>query len=357
MRRNWIAIGLVLAAPAAAQTFTSPKGYDTVEASGSHSHVLGAVDGLRWQQVDATLKGAGYQNLSSIAWRRDGVEADNTAWGARTFQQLSVVLAHATLGSMSNDFGANYKDAPVVVFTPKDVSAPDWTQKPAAAPAPFNLRLSFDRAWSYNGQDDFLWEVVSQRVIPMPATLRSYGFDYQPVSGTFTQTAHGAALGTGCLVTGQSSRFVLSVTVENQGARLRLRHSVNFGPRNAPVFTFLDGADANQTVPGLCAPLRALPTVVLPLGGSSPTGSAASAYVTVVPYDPAILGRDLYLQAAGADGGQAGLPFAVSQARRVTLPARPALPVVGRVHSWLVGSTRVTYGPWPGGVVAQFQHQ
>ncbi len=353
-----LAVCLVLHAVSAAlpaQTFTSPKGYDAVEAAGSHGHVLGSIPGLRWQQLDASLRGTPVANLQSIAFRRDATLATNVVYGPRTLGQLSVVLAHANLAAISTDFGANYEGAPTTVFGPKDVSAPDWSAKPAMAPAAFDLKLTFDQTWSYNGSDDLLWEVVVGTVAPLPTVLVNYPFDFQAQSGAFESKADGVAVGTGCLAKGQASRrFWLGTTVYNRAASLGLRAAVNFGPPAAAIYAFLDVANANLTVPGLCGVLRAYPTLVLPLGTASSGGSAGSVSLDGIPIVAGAIGGTFYMQAFAFDDSQSGFQVAVSQGERLTVPGAPALPTVGRVHGYPVFGGNAVAGPFAGGVIAQF---
>jgi hypothetical protein len=341
----------------AQQSFTSPRNMESVEGSGSHGYVLGAASGARWQQVDGTLRGAGFQNVQSIAFRRDGLLATNAAFGARVLQQVSVLMSHATLPAVRKDQSTNYKDTPVLVFTPRDVNAPDWSVRPAAGTAPFDLRLPFDTPWSYNGTDDLLWEVRIQDVAVAPTTVSSYPFDFVPGPGALQQTTYGVALGQGCLATGQTqNRFTLHASLANEMSRFRLRHSTNFAPGSAAVVTFVDFSDPNLTVPGLCAVLHALPTVLLDLGIGSTTGAVPSRYVEI-PYEPAAIGFSLYLQAVAADAGQGALPIAVSQGSRVTVPAPPSLPGVAHAVSHARPGGVLRYeAVAPGGIVARFEH-
>ena len=106
---------------------------------------------------------------------------------------------------------------------------------------------------------------------------------------------------------------------------------------------------------GLCAPLRALPSILLGLGTASSGGSVPAAFVERIPYDASVIGQNLYLQAAGLDDTQTGIQIALSQGERLTVPANPTLPGVGRVHAYSVLGARGTYGPWTGGVIAQFE--
>ena len=354
--RTWITASLLGVAVTAQQTFTSPANMATTEGSGSYGYVLGAASAVRWQQVDATLRGAGYQNIHSIAFRRDGVLATNAAFGPRVLQGLCVWMAHASLPAIRKEQDANYKDTPVLVFTPKDVNAPDWSTRPASGTAPFDLRLPLDTPWNYNGSDDLLWEVQIVDVSQAPGTVLSYPFDFTPGTGALQTATTGVSVGTGCLATGQTTnRFTLHGSIANERSRFRLRHSTNFAPPSGPVLTFLDFVDSNLGVAGLCAVLHALPTVVLDMGVASTTGGVPSSYVEI-PYEPAAIGFSLYLQAVAADAAQGTFGVAVSQGSRVTVPAAPALPGVAHAVSHARPGGLLRYAAVaPGGIIAQFE--
>jgi hypothetical protein len=347
---------LGLPALAAAQTFTSPSGYDSVEGAGRHAHVLASTTALSWQQIDSTTRSASARTLTSIAWRRDGTTATNAAFAARVVENLTVRLAHSSLAAISVDLDQNYKDTPAVVFGPRNVNAPDWRNQPAS-PAPFDFKLTFDTPWVYNGRDDLLWEVRADKVTPAPTALANYPFDFQPASGSFRTTLRGTSVGTGCTATGQTRSMVLATLMHNTSARFELQASFNFGPANAPAVLFLDVQDANLTVPGLCAAVRATPLVLLPLGAGSPTGAVASSWLRTLPYIPSLVGANLWLQAAALDTGRTGIRLALSQGKRQTLPATPAVPNVGRVYTYTTEGCTLTQEPQPGGVIAQFEYR
>lgn len=339
------------------QTQTSPKGYGSVEGNGSHGYVIAATDGLRYQQVDSTWRGTPVANLASLAFRRDGALATNTTYASRTLNQVSVVLSHATMSALSGNFAANYKGAATTVFTPKNVNAPDWSTKPATAPAPFDLKLTFDQQWSYNGTDDLLWEIQIGSVSTLAGPVTNYPLDYQSATGAYETVAYGAAIGTGCLAKGQTTRrFVLGTTVHDRAGSFGLRASANFGPPSTAFVAFLDVSDPNQTVPGLCAVVHALPTVMIPLGTSSSTGSVGSTRVDNIPFVAAAIGGSVYMQAFGLDNSQSTIQIAASQGERLTIPAVPSLPNVGRIYAYSTFGASPVQGPIPGGVIASFSY-
>lgn len=345
-------LAITVSTDAQTRTFTSPRGFDTTEASSHHSYVLASVDKLRFQQVDSSVRGlAG--SLTSIAWRRDGSMADNSAFGSRTLENVSIRLSHSLLNRISTSFDSNYIGAATTVFGPKNVNAPDWTRAPTSAPAPFDFKIVFDRPFAYDGVRDLLWEVRVDKVSSAPTALRNYPFDFAPLSGSLSTVSHGSTIGGGCRT--PNGRFVLAASAYNHGGSFRIRHVANFGPSRSAIVTFLDVADPNQSIPGLCATLRANPLVLLPLGASSSTGFAEAAFAAGLPHSNALVGANLFLQAVSLDASQPGIQIALSSAIRVTLPVNPTLPGAGYVHSYTTGGGTFTRGPWVGGIIARFE--
>ena len=338
-------------------TFTSPRGLDTTEGSSSHGYILGSKKALRWQQMDPTAVGNGVSNIRSIAWRRDAVTATNAAYSARTFTNMSVVMAHTLASAASTNYASNYVGSPTVVFTPKNVNAPDWSTKPAAGPSMFNHKVIFDTPWTYNGTDDLLWEVRLDDIAPVPTGFTNYPFDfnssgassavrrvYQYASTATNKTLFGINYGTGCTTNGSTtSRFLLASSMRNDftANTLALRHGASRAPANSSVVTLLGVVKLDQPFPGLCSNLYTNPATQLPMGTASSTGSIATQIVPV-PNNPNFYGAKLYMQAAALDTMQAGLPVAVSQGEEQIVPDNKP--------------STINSGPWTGGIVAQFEY-
>ncbi|MCA8956303.1 MAG: hypothetical protein KDC87_09515 [Planctomycetes bacterium] len=353
--RYTLACIALLCPVAVAQSFTSPKGFDTTEAGSAHGFSLASATDSIWQQIDSSLHGGGFTGIKSIAFRRDGALAANAAYVARTLKSLSVTMSHATLAAATGNLSGNYKGTPTTVFPAKDVSAPDWTAAPSSSPMPFSLSIPFATTWSYNGTDDLLWEVAIQAVQTAPTALVSYPFDFQRYSGAFQVVAGDAFIGQGCRVSGMARNFVLSVDAYNHGTKFRLRHSVNYGPASADIVSFVDAVDPNQSIPGLCAALHVNPLVWFPMGRSSTGGSVPGAFLDI-PYLASAVGQRFYMQAVGQDPTQSVIPLAVTQGVQVTVPIAPVLPAVGYVYSEASSGVRTYSGPWGGGIVARFEH-
>ena len=352
-------LALTICAPLAAQQyFTSPAGLVSTEGSSNHDYILFAKNKLRWQQLDSSSISSPYANVKSIAWRRDATAANDATWIARTVD-LTVVMSHAVgIGSSSTVFANNYKGAPTTVFTKKTVNLPDWTAKPATSPDAWTAIVPFDNMWSYNGVDNFLWEVQADNnsTVGSNNSGSDYGNDFQSGTGSFSTSNAGTIIGTGCISTGRTSQFTLSTSLYNHGSKFRMTASASNAPANASVIRHIDLANANLMVPGLCATVYALPTLSIPLGTSSATGSVSTVTIDNIKYNASWIGLKLYSQALALDAGQAGLPVSLSYGRENTFPADPALPAQARFYEYATSSGMTTSGPWTGGIVARFEY-
>jgi len=349
------AVGLAAQAP----TFTSPAGFATTEGATNHDYILASKIGLTFQQLDGTNRGNA-RVVKSIAWRRDGTGATNSAYTARTME-MEVVMADTTVAYVSTTHANNYKNPPSVVFTKKMVNAPDWTTPPATPPSPWNLKLVYDTPWVYLGVDDFLWELrVTQNSAVTGTTGLAYGFDFDYIGqagATFSTTATGVANGTGCLSTGMTAAYKLSGSLYTHPNRLRLALSATGAPATTPVSVFLDGVDSNLSITGLCGVLHAVPTATFDLGTSTATGSVATKTFDNLPYNSSYTGVVLHMQAVSIDAGQSGYPVTVSNGLKFTIAAPPTnLGTIARVYSYLSGATTTVPSQWTGGLITQFEY-
>ena len=168
----------------------------------------------------------------------------------------------------------------------------------------------------------------------------------------------GTTVGTACTSTGQSSSIYFSFTFYNHGTKFRLyRYGYRF-PNNAPVFLNVDSKNSNLSIPGLCAPLVAMPLISFPLGNTTATGYLPSPnYVDNIPHDPYLAGVTLYFQLMALDAGRpAGFPVVLSQGKSVKVPASPVPTQVTRYYHYKNSPTTstVTGGPWYGGIITRF---
>jgi len=334
-----------------AQGFTSPAGYLTTEGSSNHDYILFKYDDMRWQQLDDTSLNQPATNVQRISWRRDGTSGADPAWTARTID-IEVVLSHSVpAGSISERFPANYTGNTATVFASRPVNLPDWTQPPAATPAPWDLVLQLDTPWPYAGTSPYLWEVRVRN----NQSASDYGNDFQSISGTTGTSNSGTLLGTGCTATGQTSSMALSSTIKNQVTRFRIAYNLTNGPITQPAYVNLDLSNANLTVPGLCTTVFATPLIPIPLGTTDASGDVQGFSIENIAFNPALVGVQLYSQAIALDPGQPGIPVALSNGRLNTIPSTPANPASvtrGYAYRLSTGSMR-SPSVWTGGIVTR----
>src|SRR5690606_21434314 len=323
--------------------FTSPAGYLTTEGSSNHDYILFKYTDLRWQQLDATNLGQPAM-IQRISWRRDGTSAFNAAWTARTLD-IAVYLADSVLPAAISDNSA------VNVFVGRPVHLPVWTQPPPQVAAPWDFQIQLDQPWVYTGLAPFLWELQ----ITNNTTGADYGNDFQSTSGSTGTSTSGTTIGTGCVATGQTAAMSLAGTVVNQFVRFRASYTVTRAPANAPALLFLDLAQTNVQLPGLCGTAYVMPTIQIPLGTANASGAVPVFQIDDIPSQGAV-GLVLYSQSAAIDMGQPGLPVTLSNARSHTFPAASGTPnPVTRVYGYrLPAGTMRAPSTWTGGIVTRF---
>lgn len=355
MIRTTLVIALV--AGAATAQFTSPKGFLTTEGATNHNYMLFSKGEMRWQAIDRSHLGGGTKVMRELAWRRDGAGATNAAYTARTMGNFEVNLALSDWDTLQvTNLDNNIKTGTLTqVVKPRTLNAVDVTMQPPATPAPWTTVVKFDVPFVYMGTDPFLWEVkYTSNTI---TTSVDYSFDFHYVGTTQSVSTTGTAIGTGCTSTGQSSPVTHSMTFYNHASKFRITRAVSNLPANVPAFMYIDGVDSNLTVPGLCAVLHVLPTIIVPLGTTDATGALPSATIDNIPYIASIVGQDLFFQYWGLDLGQAGFPLSLSGATKITVPSDATVYRLTRFYHYkLPGSTSlITSGPWNGGIVTRFQ--
>ncbi|MBI5853572.1 MAG: hypothetical protein HZB39_21395 [Planctomycetes bacterium] len=342
---------ILLSSVLAAQGFTSPAGYTTVEGSSNHDYILFRYNDLRWQQLDATSVGQAPTLIQRISWRRDGTTGADPTWIARTIDIGAVLSNSVVPGAISEGYAANYSGTPTNVFISRPVNLPDWTAN-LGSPAPFNLSLPLDLPWVYAGLEPFLWELN----VTNNTSASDYGNDFQSITGSTATSTAGTSLGTGCIATGQTAAMSLAGTLKNQVTRFRLAYTVTRAPASTPVFMNIDFVNSNLPVPGLCANVIAVPTISFGVGISDIAGAVPELALENIPYSAALIGTALYSQALAPDFGQPVLPFALSNGRSHVFPNPAATPAtVTRVYGYRL-ATGAMRAPsvWTGGIVTLF---
>lgn len=291
----------LLAAAASAQVLpvTSPKGLDMIE--GNMSFNFGS--NRRMMGIDNTQL-ASVLVINGFALRRDGTGVSSNVAGT---MNLEINLGVADFGRMSAEFDKNYvNNSKTLAHSLKPVNYPAWNMS-AGAPAPFDLIVTLDQAFIYTGQLAIVWDISY-------SSLTSSGHQIDRNFGSLSSRA-GIAFGTGCASTG-TGLFAHKITTWDMGAPLgpyglSLQISTANAPANANVLMHLGVAPQNIPLPGLCAPVLALPDLAIPLGAASSAGLINDIYLQV-PYDPAIELGSFVTQLAALDPGQVGIPVSLS---------------------------------------------
>ncbi|MEM7199559.1 MAG: hypothetical protein AAF628_04795 [Planctomycetota bacterium] len=360
-----IRLGLITAAltpTLAAQPWlgTSPRGFEFIEGFSVSDNVLASEPTLRYQQIDATNDDP-MGPISSIGFRRDGQALANPDAIARMVE-VELTMAEGDVWAFSLVFDGNRQANDAVVVNRKMVSFPDWTQVPPSLPAPVDLTIAFDQAWSYSGREvscrDLIWEM---KVFSNSAAGMDYPFDLEyvgPPGASFGQTpppreSMGVELNTGCQVPGAPGPFRLQETMRNDRTMFEIESIALDGVPGQPVTLFMSTFDAALPLPQLCTTLHALPDVIVPNGIMSP-GRVVRTFIRPLPYNKSFIGVDLYLQAITPDASQSGLPFALSGAQRLTVPADPDRPTAGRIWGTSTSGFFAAFGPAEGGVIVHF---
>ena len=314
---------LLLAAAAAAQTETSPKGYLTTEAGGQHGNLLGYSSYHAFAvQIDGTLAGSGGRSIKRLHLRRDGALPANADYVARTLG-IEVRVAH---GDWSKVTSANsvqvaglLKGSWTTAFTLKSVSLPALTAAPATQPAPWAITLTLDAPFSFNGTDAL---ALGLRADPSAA---SQGKQYPIDLVQQTAYAPGATtkLGTGCIPTGLSNPMFHSHLLWNYGfdgswgyAQL----TTGGAKPNVPVFVLLGTGNPDVAFGG-CERLLTSGEVVLSSGPTNASGYFNLSFAFA--QKPSFAGVQLYSQSAMLDAGQP-LGVALSNGVRATYPQPPS---------------------------------
>jgi hypothetical protein len=315
----------VLAAPAGAQALIAPAVANGVEGNYDNSLPLGFGGAQQaYQQVHADLAGrAG--TFARLSLRRDGVYATNPALLAKTLTASMWFGEGRPIASMTTSFANNFVAAPSQVLAARTISVPDWTQRPASAPAAFDVLIPLDAPFTWNGAGSFAWEM---RVHAMTATHPMFA---DALRTNARASSSGFNYGTACTLTGGSMQLFGGAT-----ANLGVGHGINLTlmtPRNsAPALLWFGVTQTNLSVPGLCRPVVADLAVLLP--GATDASGMYGLSLPITPYRPALAGLTVVAQGAVADVGRADpIPVALSAGLRMALPAVTPPPVARRYHA------------------------
>lgn len=322
---------------------TSPSGFLTQ--SGGAELLVGELNSaFRYrtvQQIDATQIGQA-RSIQALHLRQSslaGAEPSRIAQRCR----VSLRIAHADWSRVTTQFMS--VDQPLVgswteMLQKKDVDVPDLRQPPAHVPAPWSVRLAFDRPFAYDGKHALYVQFVLE---PLSAQA-AYSFD--AVDGSRVSTrGQGTPIGVGteCTVWSLPQRLEAwweVLTDTQQPAQLRMRWT---GPPMAIPFVdpsvLLIGVSNPQQDIGLCAPLYSSFEMAFAILSYS---SSLRVRDVSFPYDPRwVGGMRVYLQCWGVTAP--ALLFGTHGYRMPAFPAR--LATDPRYAAAYYAETQPTYTP------------
>ncbi|MEM7202418.1 MAG: hypothetical protein AAF628_19255 [Planctomycetota bacterium] len=331
---------------------SSPRGYETREGNSSQD-LIGKESMLRYQQVNSLHEGS-MSNRNRIAFRRDGVLADNTDYGARNIE-LELTMSEADYSSFGTDFAANMTGNTMTVITRKTISMPDWTFAPASGPAPADGIMLFDNpvTWNYPGAStgaDYLFDI---KVWSNDQAGMSYPMDGDGFIHAFTIGASARFWDGPCVSTGQTSAMQNHFTLENHLTHFETSWDIKRGVPGNPAVLMVDATLASFMLPGACD------TFFVVGGASVPVTLDANGdfYGQLrFPYDARLIGLDVHTQGFCPDAAKPwGL--SLSYGRTNNIPGDPT-GVVGVRHAYALDpdATTATSGVQDGGVVLWTNH-
>jgi hypothetical protein len=324
--RILLALSTFAAAPLlTAQGLVSPATAASTEANYDNSLPLGFGGPQQsYLQIHADLAGRP-GTFNRIALRRDGVYRTDPGMVAKTVTASLWFGQGVPIAGMSATFAANFAaGSKTQVATAKVFSLPDWTQKPGAPPAPFDVVLPLDAPYVWSGTGPFAWEM---RVHDMSSTHPMFA-DAQRT--TEFGTSSGNSYTSPCPMTGGSIFLSSSFSSSLRGGHV-LRWSMATPRLGAPAVIWFGATQANVAVPGLCRSIAAEPTISIP--GATRSGDGGYEIAPwLTTYTPAFAGVHVFAQGAVLDAGRADpIGVALSAGLDTIVPAAP-VPLVARLY-------------------------
>ena len=328
---------------------TTPVGLNTTEGNAVFFHFQGT--GRLFQSIDTT-QAATPAVYTRFSLRRDGASATSVNYAARTVD-FALTLGPANTAIVSGDLTENMAGS-TQVFPLTSVNMPDWTNPPGAPPAPFDFNITF--APYTHGGGPLMWMMQYANSSTTAQTV--FDREYNAYGSTAGVLIAGSV---GCVATGRTVAFAHTTAIRNGGPAtgafgMHLQVTPTNAPSSAPVLLSIDSVDSALTLPFLCRPLHAMPTVLLPLGTSSATGTLPVKHI-VFGHNPSIIGASLVTQLVSFDIGQPApfLPLALSNGRTTTMGANPTLPCSAACYAFATSPATTGTMQFGGCGVAEFQ--
>lgn len=292
----------------------------------------------RLQQVSGETRGTA-RIIRSIAFRRGSVDGRID----RHQTQLTIRLGDGDITNFTGTFAQNWIGTPSVVHAAKTVSLPNWSPALDALPAPFDFRVKLDRAYSYSGQHDLVFELAVDG--PSASSFRGADSTQQRANGDMPGTSQ--RFGAGCTVGTFNLQGDVSIFARRNGQDSDAFCAIANAPANRPAFLILGGSNPKLSIPGVCGVLTASLDLFVPIGSTNDRG-LASQRIRFGPYSGALAGTKLYGQILVFDPPAAS-QLLLSNGVLIVLPRRSFGPVTGRfAEAWFSSkanqATRVVNG-------------
>ncbi|HKI82340.1 MAG TPA: hypothetical protein VKA04_11895, partial [Pseudodesulfovibrio sp.] len=122
------------------------------------------------------------------------------------------------------------------------------------------------------------------------------------------------------------------------------------GPPGSATWLLIDGKDSNLAVPGLCARLHALPTIMLPVGKTTALGEVTKKHLSF-PFIAGLQGANLVTQLLTLAPAQPGLPFGITDGQQARMPSYTGTHGHAAVylHGYSSNSSTLSLGVFYGG--------
>ncbi|MGE3425117.1 MAG: hypothetical protein AB7N24_23960, partial [Dehalococcoidia bacterium] len=257
----------------------------------------------RVQQAARETKGLPL-TFERLSFRRD-ITSSGSAFGRTVDVELR--LGSTDIDNMQTSFAANYVGASRVGLSRRNVSLPDWRNSVAGI-AGFDATIPLEVPYFHDGARHLLWDLT----VFGSSSSGNYIADADASLRTLSST--GEWVGSGC------GTFDLSSSYFTNGLTSSLSLNISGAPVTQPVTFFLGISDPMLTLPGFCGMVRVDPMISTGIGTTSAQGRL-SVSLPFGPYDPALGGTSLQMQALTPDPSRTPVPVSLSDGVRHILPS------------------------------------
>jgi hypothetical protein len=342
------------AAPMAQTYFYSPATAATTDGNQSvlATQVFGGAS-RRYQFILGDVAGTPRPNINAVDWRWD--MAHSSAYAARTMT-LTAVMSHTSYANRVTTFATNYVGPTTTVINARTFNLPATSGVPTTpAPQPWSINFPFDTgvAFSYDGVQDLLFEVVVDGVTP----TGSYSVDTQSnIATSNAGTASYPRAADQCTASGrtvaQDIWYAGGSAIPFANGRITLNQYMDDGPASAAGVLVFGVTDVNTNLGGLlCGFLRPSVDVALPVmtdaAGLVASPTAPLSAVLKHPGVPAQIRSQFGILDTGRAPTELAISLSDSILWNVTLPieATPRVGYTSTSSTAVTGSLSTLYTP------------